>query len=86
METTTPAARLLEDYGVTSPEAAAVELQDSKTAMLSWAGRNGRFGLSDLEAVLHGHGETLHNWVDDCEAHGFDAVYSAEAVLTWLGY
>lgn len=54
--------------------------------MLSWAGRDGRFCLDDLEAILRGHGETLRSWVDDCEAHGFEAVYNAEAVLTWLGY
>jgi hypothetical protein len=81
----TPAARLLADYGVAG-DAAAVELQDSRAAMLSWAGRDGRFCLDDLEAILRGHGETLRSWVDDCEAHGFEAVYNAEAVLTWLGY
>jgi hypothetical protein len=81
-----PAARLLTEYGVTDPAEVAEELQDSKAALLSWAGRTGRYSLGDLEAILHGHGETLRSWVDDCEAHGFQAVYNAEAVLTWLGY
>lgn len=62
------------------------EAQDSKAALLSWAGRNGRYNVDDLEAILKGHGETLRSWVDACEAHGFQAVYNAEAVLTWLGY
>lgn len=83
--TTTPAGRLLEAYDI-APEHQAAELQDSKEAMLSWAGRDGRFCLEDLEAILKGHGESLNSWVDDCQAHGFDAVYKAEAVLTWLGY
>lgn len=82
----TPAQRLLAEYGITSTDAVLAELQDSKAALLSWAGRNGRYSISDLEAVLQGHGETLRSWVDDCEAHAFQAVYSAEAVLTWLGY
>lgn len=82
----TAADRLQADYGVTDPDALAQELQDSKAAMLSWAGRNGRYTVDDLEAVLQGHGETLRNWADECEAHGFHNVYSAEAVLTWLGY
>lgn len=84
--TTTPAARMLTEYGITDPAEVAEELQDSKAAMLSWAGRNGRYGIEDLEAILQGHGETLRSWVNDCEAHGFQSVYSAEAVLTWLGY
>lgn len=83
--TTTPAGRLLEAYDI-ALEHQAAELQDSKEAMLSWAGRDGRFCLEDLEAILQGHGETLSSWVDDCQAHGFEAVYNAEAVLTWLGY
>lgn len=84
--TTTPAGRLLAEYGVTDPADVAAELADSKEAMLSWAGRTGRYSVDDLEAILQGHGETLRNWVDDCDAHGFQAVYNAEAVLTWLGY
>jgi hypothetical protein len=83
--TATPAQRLLETLSV-EPGHAAAELTDSKTAMLSWAGRDGRYTLDDLEAILKGHGETLRAWVDDCDAHGFDAVYNAEALLTWLGY
>lgn len=81
----TPAQRLLAEYNV-APEHQEAELRDSKEAMLSWAGRNGRYSLDDLEAILQGHGETLRSWADDCEAHGFQAVYNAEAVLTWLGY
>jgi hypothetical protein len=83
--TATPAERLLADYAVPI-DRAAQELADSKTAMLSWAGRDGRYTLDDLEAILKGHGETLRAWVDDCDAHGFDAVYDAVALLTWLGY
>lgn len=82
----TPAARLLADYGITGTDAVVAELQDSKAAMLSWAGPRGRFSMDDLEAVLQGHGETLSSWVRDCEIHGFEAVYDAQAVLTWLGY
>lgn len=59
---------------------------DTRAALLSWAGRGGRYTLDDLEAILRGHGETLQAWIDDCNAHGFDAVYNAEALLTWLGY
>ncbi len=83
--TATPVQRLLADCAVPIDQAAA-ELVDSKAAMLSWAGRDGRYTLDDLEAILKGHGETLRAWVDDCDAHGFDAVYNAEALLTWLGY
>lgn len=85
MTTTTPAERLMEAYDI-APADQAAELQDSKEAMLSWAGRTGRYTVDDLEAILQGHGETLRSWVDACEAHGFQAVYNAEAVLTWLGY
>jgi hypothetical protein len=83
--TTTPAERLLETLCI-EPDHTAAALTDSKTAMLSWAGRDGRYTLDDLEAILKGHGETLRAWVDDCDAHGFDDVYNAEALLTWLGY
>jgi hypothetical protein len=83
--TATAAKRLLETLCI-EPDHAAAELTDSKTAMLSWAGRNGRYSLDDLEAILKGHGETLRAWVDDCDAHGFDAVYDAAALLAWLGY
>lgn len=85
--TTTAAERLLADYQIHYPSNEATqELTDSRAAMLFWAGRGGRYTVDDLEAILKGHGETLSAWVDDCEAHGFDAVYDAEAVLTWLGY
>ena len=83
--TTTAAARMLTTLWV-EPDRTAAALTDSKAAMLSWAGRHGRYTVDDLEAILKGHGETLTTWVDDCAAHGFDAVYDAEAVLTWLGY
>jgi hypothetical protein len=59
---------------------------DTRAALLSWADRGGRYTLDDLEAILRGHGETLQAWIDDCSAHGFDAVYNAEALLSWLGY
>lgn len=81
----TPAQRLLAEYNI-APDRQEAELQDSKEAMLDWAGRNGRYTVDDLEAILQGHGEILRNWVDACEAHGFEAVYNAEALLTWLGY
>jgi hypothetical protein len=85
--TTSPALRLLADYGVTAPVAITAELQDSKAAMLDWAGRDGKYSTGDLEAVLQGHGESLATWVTACEqAGGCLSVYSAEAVLTWLGY
>ena len=82
---TTAAARLLTTLWV-EPDRAAAALTDSRAALLSWAGRDGRYTVDDLEAILKGHGETLRTWVDDCAAHGFDAVYDAEALLTWLGY
>jgi hypothetical protein len=82
---TTPAERLAADYKV-RPEHLTASLTDSKAAMLSWAGRDGRYTIEDLEAILKGHGETLRDWVDDCDAHGFEAVYDAEALLAWLGY
>jgi len=85
MNSTTPAQRLLEAYDI-APANYAAELENGKAAMLDWAGRNGRYTVQDLEAILQGHGETLWAWADDCEAHGFHNVYSAEAVLTWLGY
>lgn len=81
----TPALRLAADYKV-RPEHLTASLTDSRAAMLSWAGRDGRYNLDDLEAILKGHGETLDAWLDDCDAHGFEAVYDAEALLTWLGY
>jgi hypothetical protein len=84
--TRTAAVVLQMDYGVSDGPAMVQELQDSKAAMLAWAGRDGRFCLDDLEAILQGHGESLRSWADACEEHAFDAVYSAEAVLTWLGY
>ena len=83
----TPAQRLLTDYQIHYPsDEASQELTDSKAAMLSWAGRDGRYSIEDVRAILKGHGETLRDWVDDCDAHGFEAVYDAEALLAWLGY
>ena len=84
--TTTAAGRLLADYGVTEPSAVAAELQDSGAALLSWAGRDGRYGLSDLEAILQGHGETLRAWLDECERRGLADISRADDVLGWLGY
>jgi hypothetical protein len=83
--TTTPAERKLAGLWV-EPEHLTASLTDSKAAMLSWASRDGRYTVDDLEAILKGHDETLRAWVDDCHAHGFEAVYNAEALLTWLGY
>jgi hypothetical protein len=60
---------------------------DSRAALLSWAGRDGRFTLEDVLAILKGHGETLSAWGDACnEAARFQSVYDAEALLTWLGH
>jgi hypothetical protein len=83
--TATPAQRKLAALWV-EPEHLTASLTDSKAAMLSWAGRDGRYSIEDVRAILKGHGETLRAWVDDCDAHGFEAVYDAEALLTWLGY
>jgi|GWRWMinimDraft_5_1066013.scaffolds.fasta_scaffold77252_2 hypothetical protein len=84
--TATPAERLLRDYAVPIDRAPA-ELTDSRAAMASWAGRDGRYTLDDVLAILKGHGETLSTWVDDCDKHDNPyAVHDAEALLTWLGY
>lgn len=86
--TTTAAARLLADYQIHYPsDEATQELTDSRAAMASWAGRDGRFTLDDVLAILKGHGETLSAWNDACnEAARFQSVYDAAALLTWLGY
>ena len=81
----TPAERLLRDYTVPIDRAAA-ELTDSKAAMLSWAGRDGRYAHSDVEAILQGHGEAFGAWVDNCAKHNDNGLYDAEALLAWLGY
>ena len=83
--TATPAERLLRDYAVPI-DRAATELTDSKTAMLSWAGRDGRYSHSDLTAILEGHGETMSAWCDACAEHDRYTVFDAAALLTWLGY
>ena len=84
--TTTAATRMLATLWV-EPDRAAAALTDSRAALLSWAGRDGRFTLEDVLAILKGHGETLSAWGDACnEAARFQSVYDAEALLTWLGY
>jgi len=83
--TATPAERMLETLGV-EPGHAAAELTDSKAAMLTWAGRDGRYNLDDLEAILTGHGETFGAWLNHCCAHALPDAYDAAALLTWLGY
>jgi hypothetical protein len=83
--TATPAERLLADYAVPI-DRATQELTDSKTAMLSWAGRDGRYTHSDTKAILQGHGETFGAWLDHCCAHALPDAYDAAALLTWLGY
>jgi hypothetical protein len=85
MTTTTPAERLLETLSV-EPDHAAAELTDSKAAMLSWAGRDGRYTHSDTKAILQGHGETFGAWLDHCCAHALPDLYDAAALLAWLGY
>ena len=53
----TPAQRLLTDYQIHYPsDEASQELTDSKAAMLSWAGRDGRYSIEDVRAILKGHG------------------------------
>jgi hypothetical protein len=59
---------------------------DSAAALLSWAGRDGRYSHSDTEAVLQGHGETLGAWLEHCSAHAAPDAYDAAALLRWLGY
>jgi hypothetical protein len=84
--TATAAARLAAEYKV-RPEHLTASLTDSRAAMLSWAGRGGKYSTDDLRAILEGHGETLAAWVAACDqCDGCRAVYSAEDVLTWLGY
>jgi hypothetical protein len=85
----TPAQRLLAKYlnHCPSDEASQQWLSRKRTDLLAWAGRDGRYNLVDLEAILEGHGETLSAWGDACnEAAHFQSVYDAEALLTWLGY
>ena len=84
--TTTPAARLAADYGVTDAADLAAELQSSADAMRSWAGRDGRYSHSDAEAILQGHGETFGAWLGHCEAQGLPDAYDAAELLIWLGY
>jgi hypothetical protein len=61
---------------------------DTRAALLSWAGRDGCFGDSDIEALTRGHGETSEAWFEHCwsryktEAYA----YNAEALLAWLKY
>lgn len=83
--TTTPAVRMLETLWI-EPDRAAAALTDSRAAMASWAGRDGRYTHSDTEAILTGHGETFGAWVDHCCAHALPDAYDAAALLTWLGY
>ena len=89
--TATPAERKLAALWV-EPEHLTASLTDSRAAMLSWAGRGGRYSIEDVLAILEGHGETLSAWANDCDdldpnaVYGSDAVYDAEALLTWLGY
>jgi hypothetical protein len=83
----TPAQRLLADYEIHYPSnEAAQELTDSKAAMLSWAGRDGRYTHSDIRAILEGHGETMSAWCNACAEHDRYTVSDAAALLTWLGY
>ena len=84
--TATAAERKLAALWV-EPEHLTASLTDSKAAMLSWAGRDGRYTIEDVLAIVNGHGETLSAWGDACnEAARFQSVYDAEALLTWLGY
>ena len=82
---TTPAERKLAALWV-EPEHLTASLTDSKAAMLSWAGRDGRYTHSDIRAILEGHGETMSAWCDACAEHDRYTVSDAAALLTWLGY
>lgn len=60
---------------------------DSREALLSWADHTGRFSLPDVAAILAGHGLTMGDWLNDCEARHWDArVTDAELLVQWLGY
>ena len=83
--TTTAATRMLATLWV-EPDRAAAALTDSRAAMLSWAGRDGRYTHSDIRAILEGHGETMSAWCDACAEHDRHTVSDAAALLTWLGY
>lgn len=83
--TTTAAARMLTTLWV-EPDRAAAALTDSRVALLSWAGRDGRYTHSDIRAILEGHGETMNAWCDACAKHDCCTVSDAAALLTWLGY
>ena len=84
--TATAAERKLAALWV-EPEHLTASLTDSRAAMLSWAGRDGRYTIEDVLAIVNGHGETLSAWGDACnEAARFQSVCDAEALLTWLGY
>jgi hypothetical protein len=82
----TPAQRRLAARMAISPEELERRLPSIKAAILSWAGRNGRFTFEDVLAIINAHGETLGAWVDECnEAARFQSVCDVEALLTWLG-
>jgi hypothetical protein len=82
----TPAQRLLTDY-LARQQGWAQELTARKAALLFWAGRDGRYNLVDLVAILKDHDVTLSAWSDACsEAARFQSIYDAEALLAWLGY
>ena len=83
--TTTAAGRMLTTLWV-EPDRAAAALTDSRAALLSWAGRDGRYTHSDIRAILEGHGETMGAWCDACAEHDCCTVSDAAALLTWLGY
>ena len=68
------------------PSRAAAALTDSRAALLSWAGRDGRYTHSDIRAILEGHGETMSAWCDACAEHDRYTVSDAAALLAWLGY
>jgi hypothetical protein len=68
------------------PDHAAVALTDSRAALASWAGRDGRYSHSDVEAILTGHGETFWAWINHCSANAGTNAYDAAALLAWLGY
>lgn len=60
---------------------------DTREALLSWAGRDDRYSLEDVRAILQAHGLTLGDWLTDCEARSWQhRTQDAQALLTWLGY
>jgi len=60
---------------------------DTRAGFMSWADHCGQLTLEDVDCILHSHGFTVTDWLNDCDARGWhDRTRSAETLLTWLGY